>query len=302
MVDGEAAVRAWWLQPNLDERSRNGYLMLHSAKPFIFPLHPNPPCSRGSRLRSNPGFWARRSGLPALVRIACQAGPAALRCLQFRVTSPSIGELFLRRHLCGETECSSGHSFCCRVVALGTFAPAYAQIGKYVPIPAGSDADHALTEINATTDPAQKLALIDKFAANIAQGDLAIVADDLYVNYYIAAKNYDKAFEYGDKLFALDPDSFANGVNMVRAAQEKGDTDKLVLVRRQSGRHFEALQGRSGSGRERPHGWDNTKKQTLENAHDSIVYVQQLVFNGAYQTPDVTKRAALLHAIRADVS
>ena len=110
---------------------------------------------------------------------------------------------------------------------LGTFAPAYAQIGKYVPIPAGSDADHALTEINATTDPAQKLALIDKFAANIAQGDLAIVADDLYVNYYIAAKNYDKAFEYGDKLFALDPDNFANGVNMVRAAQEKGDTDKL---------------------------------------------------------------------------
>src|SRR5271155_5949710 len=109
----------------------------------------------------------------------------------------------------------------------GPAAPAYAQIGKYVPIPAGSDADHALTEINATADPAQKLALIDKFAANIAQGDLAIVADDRYVNYYIAAKNYDKAFEYGDKLFALDPDSLANGVNMVRAAQEKGDTDKL---------------------------------------------------------------------------
>src|ERR1700685_2143427 len=110
---------------------------------------------------------------------------------------------------------------------VGPAAPAYAQIGKNVPIPAGSDADHALTEINATTDPAQKLALIDKFAANIAQGDMAIVADDLYVNYYIAAKNYDKAFEYGDKLFALDPDNLANGVNMVRAAQEKGDTDKL---------------------------------------------------------------------------
>ncbi len=43
--------------------------------------------------------------------------------------------------------------------------PATAQIGKSVPVPAGSDADHALTEINATTDPAQKLALIDKFAA-----------------------------------------------------------------------------------------------------------------------------------------
>ena len=40
------------------------------------------------------------------------------------------------------------------------------QIGKYVPIPAGSDADKALTEINAATDPAQKLAAIDKFAAS----------------------------------------------------------------------------------------------------------------------------------------
>ena len=102
------------------------------------------------------------------------------------------------------------------------------QIGKYVPIPAGSEADHALTEINGTADPAQKLALIDKFSSSLGQGDMAIVADDLYVNYYITQKNYDKAFEYGDKLFALDPDSFANAVNMVRAASEKDDNDKLT--------------------------------------------------------------------------
>ncbi len=173
-------------------------------------------------------------------------------------------------------------------------APAYAQIGKYVPIPAGSDADHALTEINATTDPAQKLALIDKFATTIAQGDMAIEADDLYVNYYIAAKNYDKAFEYGDKLFALDPDSFSNGVNLVRAAQEKGDTDKLFsygdkvagILKRY--KEAPAPEGKSESD------WDNTKKQTLVSVNDSVTYVQQLIFNGAYQTPDMTKRAALL--------
>jgi tetratricopeptide (TPR) repeat protein len=179
-------------------------------------------------------------------------------------------------------------------LALGTTSPAYGHIGTYVPIPAGSDADHALTEINATTDPAQKLALIDKFAANIAQGDLAIVADDLYVNYYIAAKNYDKAFEFGDKLFALDPDSLANGVNMVRAAQEKGDADKLfsygdkvagILKRYQDA---PAPEGTSQAD------WDNQKKQTLQNAHDSVIYVQQLIFNGAYQTHDVAKRASLL--------
>ncbi len=178
--------------------------------------------------------------------------------------------------------------------ALGALAPAYAQIGKYVPIPAGSDADHALTEINATTDPAQKLALIDKFATNIAQGDMAIVADDLYVNYYIAAKNYDKAFEYGDKLFALDPDSFSNGVNMVRAAQEKGDTDKLFSYGDKVAGILKRYKEAPAPEGKNQGDWDNAKKQTLDNAHDSTIYVQQLIFNGAYQTPDVSKRAALL--------
>jgi hypothetical protein len=108
--------------------------------------------------------------------------------------------------------------------------PAFAQqIGKYVPIQAGSDADHALTEINAATDPTQKLALIDKFAAGAGQeGDYPITVDGLYVDTYITLKNYDKAFEYGDKLFALDPDSFMNAQNMVRAASEKGDVDRLI--------------------------------------------------------------------------
>ncbi len=176
----------------------------------------------------------------------------------------------------------------------GPAAPAYAQIGKYVPIPAGSDADHALVEINATTDPAQKLALIDKFATDLAPGDLAIVADDLYVNYYIGAKNYDKAIEYGEKLFALDPDNFNNGVNMVHAAAEKGDTDKAFsygdkvvgILKRY--KDSPTPEGKNDAT------WDQQKKSTIDSVQDSVTYVQQLLFNGAYQTKDANKRAALL--------
>jgi tetratricopeptide (TPR) repeat protein len=176
----------------------------------------------------------------------------------------------------------------------GTTRPACAQIGKYVPIPAGSDADHALTEINAATDPAKKLALIDKFAASAGQSDMAIVADDLYVNYYIGAKNYDKAFEYGEKLFALDPDNLNNGVNMVHAAAEKGDTVKMFSYGQKVSdilKRYKAQpppQGKSESS------WEDEKKRNLESAHDNITYVEQLLFNGAYQTQDPPKRAALL--------
>jgi tetratricopeptide (TPR) repeat protein len=171
--------------------------------------------------------------------------------------------------------------------------PATAQIGKYVPVPAGSDADHALSEINATTDPTQKLALIDKFAAS-AQGDMAIVAADTYVNYYLATKNYDKAFEYGDKLFALDPNNFANAVNMVRAAQEKGDSDKLFSYGAKAADILKRYKAEPAPEGKSVQDWDEEKKRNLENAHDNTVYVQQLIFNGAYQTQDPAKRAALL--------
>jgi tetratricopeptide (TPR) repeat protein len=172
--------------------------------------------------------------------------------------------------------------------------PAYAQqIGKFVPIPANSDADHALTEINAVTDPAQKLALIDKFAG-IAQGDMAIVADDQYVNYYIGAKNYDKALEYGDKLFALDPDNFSNAVNMVRAAQGKGDVNKMFSYGEKSAQILQRYKDKAAPEGMKQETWDSQKVQTLQDVHDTVVYVEQLLVDGAYHTTDATKRAALL--------
>jgi tetratricopeptide (TPR) repeat protein len=172
--------------------------------------------------------------------------------------------------------------------------PAWAQqIGKFVPIPANSDADHALTEINAATDPAQKLALIDKFAAS-AQGDMVIVVDDQYVNFYIGAKNYDKAIEYGEKLFALDPDNLANAVNMVRAAQGKGDVNRMFSYGEKSAQILQRYKERAAPEGMKQETWDNQKAQALQDVHDTVVYVEQLLFDAAYHTADATKRAGLL--------
>ena len=167
-------------------------------------------------------------------------------------------------------------------------------IGKFVPIPAGSDSDHALTEINSTADPAQKLALIDKFSSSLGQGDMAIVADDLYVNYYITQKNYDKAFEYGDKLFALDPDNLANAVNMVRAASEKGDIDKLMAYGEKVPgilQRYKALPAPDGV---EASTWQRQQKETLDNNKDNITYIEQAMFLGFYRSTNAAKRAALL--------
>src|SRR5204863_3271756 len=173
-------------------------------------------------------------------------------------------------------------------------APAQ-QIGKYVPVQAGSEVDHALTEINAATDPAQKLALIDKFAAGPgSEGDNPILADGLYVDYYLGLKNYDKAFEYGDKLFAIDADNFQNAMNMIRTASEHGDSERLVAYAEKTGgivKRYKEAPAPPGADASQ---WAQQKSQPLENNKDSIVYIQQAVYNGAIQAKDAGKRAGYL--------
>src|SRR6266850_760758 len=180
---------------------------------------------------------------------------------------------------------------------LGYWAcPAFGQqIGKFVPIQAGSEVDHALTEINAATDPAQKLALIDKFAEGPGkEGDNPILANGLYVDYYIAQKNYDKAFEYGDKLFAVDPDNFQNVMNMIRAASEKGDSERVVSYGEKAQAILKRYKEAPAPAGTAPQLWEEQKAKTLESNKDGVAYTQQAVYNGALQAPDAGKRAALL--------
>ncbi len=182
------------------------------------------------------------------------------------------------------------------VILLGAWNVAMAQqIGKYVPIQAGSDVDHALNEINATADPTQKLALIEKFAEGPGkEADYPLVADGLFVEYYLAQKNYDKAFEYGDRVFGLDPDSFQNAINMVRAAAEKGDVDRLISYGEKAGGIIQRYKAAPAPAGTQEASWQEQKARTLEANKDSYTYIQQLVFRGVYQVKDPLKRATLL--------
>lgn len=107
---------------------------------------------------------------------------------------------------------------------------AAAQIGKAIAIPAGSEEDQAITAINNAPDGADKIALIDKFMTSYGKGDFELLGDQLYVQTYLAMKDYAKVFEYGDKALALDPDGLSVAVNMARAADASGDTDRLYAT------------------------------------------------------------------------
>lgn len=180
-------------------------------------------------------------------------------------------------------------------ILLGSLAlPAEAQFGKNVPILAGSPEDKALTAINAATDPAEKLALIAKFAAELGTGDMAIVANDLYVTYYVAAKNYDKVFEYGEKLWGVDADNFSNGVNLVRAAQEKNDLARIFQYGEKTGAIVQRFTTQPAPEGKSAEDWRREVSEKVSQVRDNLNYVEQTLFFSAYRNPDAAGRAGYL--------
>jgi len=186
---------------------------------------------------------------------------------------------------------SCTRTFAALLLLLASFAPACkAQLGKSVMIPAGSEADHQLSAILAA-DPSQKLALIDDFSKAHPEVDFQIVADEQYVNYYLNAKQYDKAIEFGDKLLALDPDNYLTTVNMVRAASEKGDIDKLYAYGEKANSIFQRYKASPPPAGSDASEWTRTKTEKLSSLKDDQDYIQQLLLNGAYHAQDPVKKA-----------
>ena len=178
-------------------------------------------------------------------------------------------------------------------------APAAAQIGKSVSVAAGTEEDKALTEIYAAPEGPAKIALLDKFMADFGKGDLELLGDQLYVQSYLAQKNYDKVYEYGEKALKLDPDSFSVVINMLHAAEEQADTPRMftlaetasaILVR------YRAAPPPEGS---TPGQWAAQKEQSLKDVQPDMEYLERTLYNTAYQTKDAKARAALFERYAA---
>jgi len=191
----------------------------------------------------------------------------------------------------------------CLIPVLALFAAlatqAQAQIGKRIAVQAGSPEDKALSEISATSEPARKLELIDKFFAEYGKGDMAIVGYELYIAYYQAAKNYDKVSEYAEKLLSVDAENFPAAVNLFRAAQEKGDTQKLFAAGERVGALLAQYKAKPAPEGTTAEGWQLQKSSALAEAQDNINYVEYTLFSIGYQTRDPLARAALLERFAA---
>jgi tetratricopeptide (TPR) repeat protein len=177
------------------------------------------------------------------------------------------------------------------LLLLALFAPAcQAQLGKNVLIPAGSEIDRQLTAIY-NADPSQKLQLIDQFAQSHPENDYQIVADEQYVNYYLNAKQYDKALLYGDKLFALDPDNYLNAINMIRASGEKGDTDKLFTYGEKAAAIVQRYKDAPAPAGTDSVTWANQKTDKLASIKEEQDYVRESLWTVAYSAKDAAKKA-----------
>jgi len=176
---------------------------------------------------------------------------------------------------------------------LSVAATASAQIGKSVSVSAGTPEDKALTEIYGAPDGPEKVALLDKFMADFGKGDMELLADQLYVQTYLAQKNYGKVYEFASKALALDPTNLAAAVSMVHAAEEQGDAKKLYDAGDKVAEIIAQYKNSPAPEGTSPEQWAQQKTANLNNVQGDIGYVEYALVNAAYKTTNPVARAAL---------
>lgn len=179
------------------------------------------------------------------------------------------------------------------VMTLALASSAQSQLVKSTGVPSGSDEDKALDAISAATDPAAKLALIDKFMADFGKDNYAVLANDLYVSYYSDAKNYAKMAEYSQKILAIDSDNFSAALHLIRAESELGDNTGLFAAGEKMSAILVRYKAQTPPEDTDAGSWNLRHQQSLADQKDQITYVQNLMVNVIYKTQAPAERAAI---------
>ena len=179
-------------------------------------------------------------------------------------------------------------------IFLSAATSASAQIGKSVTVSAGTPEDKALADIYAAPDGPGKVALLDKFMADFSSnGDMALLGDQLYVQTYLAQKNYAKVYEFGEKTLVLDPSNLSAAVNLAHAAEEQGDAKKLFAAGDRVAEIIAKYKNSPAPEGVAPEQWTQQKSMSLNNVQGDIGYVEYALVNAAYKTTSPESRAGL---------
>jgi tetratricopeptide (TPR) repeat protein len=98
---------------------------------------------------------------------------------------------------------------------------------------------------------------------------------------------------------SVDPENFSAGVNLFRAAQDKGDQSQLFAAGERVGGILAQYKSKPAPEGMDATTWDLEKKRSLAEAQDNINYVEYTLFSSAYQMRDASARAALFERFQA---
>jgi tetratricopeptide (TPR) repeat protein len=183
-------------------------------------------------------------------------------------------------------------------VSLSLVTVARAQLIRTITTKAGTPEDKALDEISNTTDPAQKLILIDKFNADLGHDEYAILGLQLYVSYYSDAKNYPKMAEYSQKILALDAENYAAALNLTRAQFEANNPAGVVEAGEKMSGILTRYKAQTAPAGADPT-WASLHKQSLDDQKDQIAYVRNLMYASLFKVQSPAERAALAERVVA---
>lgn len=185
------------------------------------------------------------------------------------------------------------------LLLLATASSAGAQIGKRVLIPANSPEDKALSAITAETDQQKRVAMFEEFVQKFAGSEAILVALEMLQVDYMKARDYPKVLETGESALALDPLDFMVVANMVRAAEQMNDAQKIFALAERAGemvKKFKSTPPPAGMSKE---DWASRQQSDLSAIAEDQNYVAYTFYSRAVSEPNLAQRIALLERFAA---
>lgn len=153
-----------------------------------------------------------------------------------------------------------------------------------------------LQQIGEQEDPAQKLALLEKFSAEYPKHESIPWVYAHMVRVAAKANQLDKALEAGEKALALDPEDLETAHEALKAAEAKKDPATLIAW---AGKVSAAARKVAATPKPKEEDEVEDWKTAVEFARQLDVYTEYSLYALATQIAEAPRRIALIEALEA---